>query len=249
MSKSKIIDYTKISPNQSGERNHAIDRITPHCIVGQMSVESLGAWFAKKSTQASSNYGIGHDGRVGLYVQEDHRSWCSSSGANDNRAVTIECACDPEHPYAFKHCVYVKLIDLCVDICKRNKKTKLIWLGDKEKTLDYKPKSNEMVLTVHRWFSDTSCPGAWMMDHMDDLARKVTAKLNAVYKIQFGCFKKRDNAQRLVKVLAERGYQCSIVKDSGYYCVRYGKYKSKSAAEKSNKELTKEGYKTIIVVG
>ena len=163
--------------------------------------------------------------------------------------MTIECACDPEHPYAFKHCVYVKLIDLCVDICKRNKKTKLIWLGDKEKTLSYKPKSNEMVLTVHRWFSSTSCPGAWMMEHMDDLARKVTAKLNVVYKIQFGCFKKRDNAQRLVKVLAERGYQCSVVKDSGYYCVRYGKYKSKSAAEKSNKELTKEGYKTIIVVG
>lgn len=249
MSKSKMIDYTKISPNQSGERNHKIDRITPHCIVGQMSVESLGNWFAKKSTQASSNYGIGHDGRVGLYVPEDCRSWCSSSGANDNRAVTIECACDPEHPYAFNHCVYVKLIDLCVDICKRNKKTKLIWFGDKEKTLNYTPKSNEMVLTVHRWFSDTSCPGKWMMEHMDDLANKVTAKLQAIYKIQFGCFKNRDNAQRLVKTLAGRGYQCSIVKDSNYYCVRYGKFTSKQRAEKMKKSLTDEGYKTIIIRG
>ena len=112
-----------------------IDRITPHCVVGQCTAEGLGDWFAKSSTQASSNYGIDRDGRVGLYVEEKNRSWCSSSNANDQRAITIECASDTSEPYAFRDVVYQTLIKLCVDICKRNGKKKLIWFGDKDKTL------------------------------------------------------------------------------------------------------------------
>lgn len=249
MSNSKLVDYTEISPNQSGERNHKIDRITPHSVVGQMSVESLGHWFAEKSTQASSNYGIGSDGRVGLYVPESHRSWCSSSGENDNRAVTIECACDPKYPYTFNKVVYKTLVDLCVDICKRNGKTKIIWFNDKNKTLSYKPKSNEMLLSVHKWFGNTTCPNKWMLDHMDDLEKAVNKRLQTRYIIQFGCFKNKDNASRLVRVLAGRGYDCSIVKDDGYYCVRYGRFKSKTKAEKMKESLTDEGYKTIIIRG
>ena len=112
-----------------------------------------------------------------MYVEEKNRSWCSSSSANDQRAVTIECASDTTEPYAFKDVVYQKLITLCVDICKRNGKKKLLWLGDKDKTLSYEPKSDEMVLTVHRWFANKSCPGSWMYARMGDLAVKVTAQL------------------------------------------------------------------------
>ena len=177
MSNSSLVSYTKLSPNHSGQRTHAIDRITPHCVVGQCSVETLGNIFAPTSRQASCQYGIGADGRVGMYVEEKNRSWCSSSNANDQRAVTIECASDAEAPYAFKDVVYNKLIELCVDICKRNGKTKLLWLGDKTKALNYTPASNEMVLTVHRWFANKSCPGDWMYSRMGDLATKVTAKL------------------------------------------------------------------------
>lgn len=249
MSNSKLVAYSEISPNQSGQRNHAIDRITPHSIVGQMSIEALGHWFAKKSTQASSNYGIGKDGRVGMYVAEICRSWCSSSSENDNRAVTIECACDPKYPYTFNQEVYQTLIELCVDICKRNGKTKIIWFGDKDKTLSYKPKSNEMILTVHKWFGNTTCPNKWMLDHMSDLEKAVNKKLQRVYKIQFGCFKSKNNAARLVKALAAQGYSCIIEKDSGYYCVRYGTLKNKAKAEKLRDSLTDAGYKTIIVAG
>ena len=112
-----------------------------------------------------------------MYVEEKNRSWCSSSNANDQRAITIECASDNTEPYAFKDVVYQKLITLCVDTCKRNGKTKLIWLGDKDKTLNYTPASGEMVLTVHRWFANKSCPGSWMYARMGDLAAKVTAQL------------------------------------------------------------------------
>lgn len=174
---SSLVNYTKLSPNQSGQRTHTIDRITPHCVVGQLSVETLGSMFAQKEKQASCQYAIGTDGRVLLCVEEKNRSWCSSSNTNDQRAVTIECASDINHPYAFNDKVYNKLIDLCADICKRNGKNKLIWISDKTKALAYEPKSNEMLLTVHRWFKAKACPGDWLMARMNDLATKVTAKL------------------------------------------------------------------------
>ena len=177
MSNSSLVSYTKLSPNNSGTRTHSIDRITPHCIVGQMSVESAGEWFSHESTLASCNYVIGADARVGLIVPESQRSWCSSSRENDQRAVTIECASDRTDPYAFKDVVFEKLIELCVDICRRNSKTKLLWLGDKQTTLNYTPAADEMVLTVHRWFANKACPGAWLMARMGYLATRVTAAL------------------------------------------------------------------------
>lgn len=161
MSNSKLVNYTKLSPNHSGTRTHSIDRITPHCVVGQCSVETLGNIFMNKKSEASCNYGIGTDGRVLLCVDEDNRSWCSSSNSNDQRAVTIECASELKHPYAFNDKVYNKLVELCVDICKRNGKKKLLWINDKNKALNYSTKSDEMLLTVHRWFDNKSCPGDW----------------------------------------------------------------------------------------
>lgn len=173
MSNSKLVNYTKISPNRNAPRNHSIDRITPHCVVGQASVESLGSLFANPGRQASSNYGIGADGRVGMYCPESDRSWCSSSPANDHRAVTIECASDNYYPYAFNWVVYLKLVDLCVDICQRNGKNRVVWLGH----ANYEPKSNEMLLTLHRWFASTVCPGEWLVQRMSDLASRINAKL------------------------------------------------------------------------
>ena len=154
---SKMVVHTKLSPNHSGQRTHSIDRISPHCVVGQVSAESLGNIFAKSSYKASSNYGIDKDGRIGLYVEEKNRSWCTSSNANDQRAVTIECASDTVSPYRMNDAVYETLIKLCTDICRRNGKKKLLWFGDKNKTLNYSPKSDEMIITVHRWFANKSC--------------------------------------------------------------------------------------------
>ena len=175
---SSMVAYTKLSPNHSGQRTHAIDRISPHCVVGRCTAEGLGDWFAKTSTQASSNYGIDKNGRVGMYVEEKNRSWCTSSNANDQRAITIECASDNTEPYAMNSKVYDMLIKLCTDICKRNGKKKLLWFADKDKSLNYAPKSDEMVITVHRWFAKKSCPGNWLYARLGDVASKVTANLS-----------------------------------------------------------------------
>ncbi|WP_165622576.1 glucosaminidase domain-containing protein [Streptococcus equi] len=174
---SSMVAYTKLSPNHSGQRTHAIDRISPHCVVGQCTAEGLGDWFYKSSTQASSNYGIDKNGRVGLYVEEKNRSWCTSSNANDQRAITIECASDTTEPYTMNNTVYETLIKLCADICKRNGKKKLLWFADKDKSLNYAPKSDEMVITVHRWFANKSCPGNWLYARLGDVAARVTANL------------------------------------------------------------------------
>lgn len=213
MSNSPLVSYTKLSPNHSGKRKMSIDRITPHCTAVQLSVERLGEIFANPNRQASSNYGIGKDGRVALYVDECNRSWCSSSNANDQRAVTIECSSDSTKPYAFNDAVYNQLIELCVDICQRNGKTVLLWLGDKEKTLNYSPKSNEMVLTVHRWFANKSCPGEWLFSRLGTLAETVTERLTPkhLYRVQVGAYRKKENAQKQLDKLKKAGFSGFIV--------------------------------------
>lgn len=174
---SQLVNFTQISPNKSVPRALAIDRVTIHCYVGQTSVENMGAWFVQTSAKCSSNYGIGSDGRVGLFVQERDRSWCSSSSENDNRAVTIECASDTKHPYAINDKVYATLLDLVTDICKRNGKTVLLWFGDKTRTLSYQPAPNEMVMTVHRWFANKACPGDYIYSRLSTIANEVTKRL------------------------------------------------------------------------
>lgn len=218
MSNSSMISYTKLSPNNSGERTMNIDRITPHCVVGQCSVETLGEIFSNTSNKVSSNYGIGVDGRVGMYVPENKRSWCSSSQANDQRAVTIECASDASKPYEMNYAVYKSLVELCIDICKRNGKTVLLWLGDKEKTLSYSPKSNEMVLTVHRWFSNKSCPGDWLYSRLGALAETVTKELSGnsehgdiIYRVQVGAFRNKKNAENYLSKIKKAGFPDAFI--------------------------------------
>lgn len=203
---SGLVAYKCLSPNHSGQRNHVIDRISPHCVVGMCTAEGLGEWFAQSSTQASSNYGIDRDGRIGLYVEEKNRSWCTSSNANDQRAVTIECASDTVEPYWMNEKVYASLIQLCADICKRNGKKKLLWFADKDKSLAYEPKSDEMIITVHRWFANKSCPGDWLYARLGDVAAKVTAALSGSEKeeqkkgLQATAFKDLTEAEVISKV-------------------------------------------------
>lgn len=180
MSNSKLVTYTRISPNKNSPRNQNIYIISPHCVVGQVTVERLGEIFANPNRDASSNYGIGLDGRVGMYVEEKDRSWCTSSAWNDNRAVTIEVASDTFHPYAITDAAYDRLIDLMTDICQRNGKNKILWFGDKDKTLNYSPKPNEMIITVHRWFDTKSCPGEYIYSRLGKIAQSVNTRLGAL---------------------------------------------------------------------
>lgn len=170
---SPLVNYTRISPNKTTNRNHAIDTITIHCVVGQCSVETLGEIFSKPSKQASSNYGIGYDGRIGMYVEEKDRSWCSSSGSNDNRAITIEVASDTTSPYAVNSKAYASLIKLVTDICKRNGIKELKWKADKS-LIGQVDKQN---MTVHRWFANKSCPGEYLYSRMGKIAEEVNKNL------------------------------------------------------------------------
>lgn len=176
---SSLSTYFLESPNIYGIRQKSIDRITIHCVVGQLNVETICSMMSKKSYNASCNYCIGSDGRIGMCVPENKISICSSSKSNDSRSITIECASDRSHPYKVNDKVYESLINLCTDICKRYNKKKVIWFGDKEKTLSYKPNNDEMVLTVHRWFANKACPGDYLYNKHSEIAKMVTNKLNS----------------------------------------------------------------------
>ena len=175
---SSLVSVTNWSPNNSGKRVYSLTRVSVHCVVGQCAAASLGTMFANPNFEASSNYGIGYDGKIGQYVSESDRSWCTSSYDNDNRAITIEVASDTFAPYKVKDAAYKALIKLLVDICKRNKKKKLLWFGDKTKSLNYKPKSDELVMTVHRWFANKSCPGDYLYNLHGTIAAEVTKQLS-----------------------------------------------------------------------
>ena len=173
---SKLVNYTRISPNRSVNRNHKIDTISIHCVVGQCSVETLGSIFASTSKEASSNYGIGYDGRIGLYVEEKDRSWCTSSSSNDNRAITIEVASDTYHPYRVKDVAYKSLIKLLVDICKRNGIKKLVWSTNKSERMNH---LNGCNMTVHRDYANKSCPGDYLYNLHGQIAKEVNAQLGS----------------------------------------------------------------------
>ena len=266
---SPLVSYTRFSPNNSGLRTHKIDRITPHCYVGQASVEDMAAWLCNPSTGASANYGIGSDGRVGLIVPESKRSWCSSSAVNDQRAVTIECASDTTHPYAFRDAVYQSLVNLCVDICKRNGKSKLVWICNKEKALAYTPKDDEMLLTVHRWFAAKACPGDWMMARMGDLANRVTQALDAStapaidttapttdttaptteesYRVQAGAYKIKTNAVAQRDKIKAAGFPAIITgPEDGSWIVQCGIYTVRDNARALKKKLKAAGFDALV---
>ena len=173
---SSLVSYTKISPNKTSPRTHAIDTITIHCVVGQVTVERLGDIFAPKSRGASSNYGVGYDGKIGMYVEEKDRSWCSSNYSNDNRAITIEVASDTTHPYAVTDAAYEALIKLVADICKRNNIKELKWKADKS-LVGQVDKQN---MTVHRWFAAKACPGDYLYNRHGDIANRVNELLGVV---------------------------------------------------------------------
>ena len=171
---SPLIDYTKLSPNHSGQRKHKIDTITIHCYVGQVTAKQGCDYFATTNRDASANYVVGTDGSIGLSVEEKNRAHTSSNASNDDRAITIEVASDTKHPYAVTDAAYNSLIKLCADICKRNGIEKLLWKADKS-LIGQIDKQN---MTVHRWFKSKACPGDYLYNRHGEIANKVNEILS-----------------------------------------------------------------------
>lgn len=177
MSNSSLITCELLSPNKTHPRSHAIDTITIHCVVGQVTALEGCRLFQSPSRNASCNYVVGKDGSIGLCVDEQDRSWCTggtlsvngmTGKMNDHRAVTIEVACEPKHPYAVTAAAYEALIKLVADIAKRNGMGALKWRADK--SLVGKP--GEQNMTVHRWFAAKACPGEYLYERMGEIAQR-----------------------------------------------------------------------------
>lgn len=174
---SSLVTYKKLSPNKNSPRNHKIDTITIHCMAGNLSIETCGNLFATSSKKASSNYGIGSDGRIALYVDEKDRSWCSSNAANDNRAITIEVANDGGAPdWHISDKALNSLIALVTDICKRNNIKELKWNADKSLI----GQVNKQNMTVHRWFAAKACPGNYLYNKHSYIAEEVNKRLGVI---------------------------------------------------------------------
>lgn len=253
MSNSPLVNYTKISPNKSSPRNHKIDTVTIHCVVGQCSVETLGNVFAPTSRQASSNYGIGYDGHIGMYVEEKDRSWCSSNAANDNRAITIEVASDTKEPYAVTDKAYAALIDLLVDICKRNGIKELVWSTNKADRVNHKNGCN---MTVHRDYANKSCPGTYLYERHAQIASEVNKRTNikpapekpsgGLYRVQTGAFKSKPNADTMLAKVKAKGFDTYMVKVGDLYKIQVGAFKVKANAEAMMKKLQAAGFSAFI---
>lgn len=256
MSNSPLVSYTKISPNKSSPRNHKIDTVTIHCVVGQCSVETLGNVFAPTSRQASSNYGIGYDGRIGMYVEEKDRSWCSSNAANDNRAITIEVASDTKEPYAVNAKAYAALVDLLVDICKRNGIKELVWSTNKADRVNHKNGCN---MTVHRDYANKSCPGTYLYERHAQIASEVNKRLGStnikpapekpsggLYRVQTGAFKSKTNADAMLAKVKAKGFDTYMVKVGDLYKIQVGAFKVKANAEAMMKKLQAAGFSAFI---
>lgn len=175
MSNSPLVTYTRITKNKTSPRNQKIDTITIHCIVGQWTAKQGCDYFATTDRQCSANYVVGKDGSIGLSVEEKDRSWCTSSRANDSRAITIEVASDTKHPYAVTDQAYEALIALVADICQRNGIKRLLWKADKSLI----GKVDQQNMTVHRWFANKACPGEYLYSRHGEIAERVNAILAA----------------------------------------------------------------------
>ena len=176
MSYSSLVEYVKISPNKTSPRDHDIDTITIHCMAGNLSIETCANVFAPTSRKASSNYGVDSNGRIGCYVDEADRSWCSSDRANDMRAITIEVANDggADTGWHVSGVAMNSLIKLVADVCKRNNIHKLVWSDSKDDRINHRNGCN---MTVHKDFKNKDCPGAYLMSKMPYIADEVNKLL------------------------------------------------------------------------
>lgn len=165
---SPLTEFVRLSPNVTFPREDTVKKITVHHMADDISLERLGEVFAEEDRRASANYAIDIEGRVALYAEECNRAWTSSSPENDHQAVTIEVANDEiGGDWHVSDASYATLVELCVDICRRNGIEELVYTGDATGNL-----------TIHRMFNEeTECPGPYLEGKMPQLAEAVNQRL------------------------------------------------------------------------
>ena len=235
MSNSPLANYPLISPNKNSPRNHKIDTITIHCFVAQVTAKRGCEVFQPTSKKASCNYVVGYDGSIGLCVDEGDRSWCTSSGVNDHRAITIEVASDNKEPYAVTEKAYAAMLDLVTDICKRNGIKKLVWSTNKNERMNH---LNGCNMTVHRDYANKSCPGTAKPEPEE--------QAKTLYRVQTGAFKNLANAKTQRDKVKAAGFDTYLVQSDGYYKVQVGAFAQKANATACAAKLKAAGFPTYI---
>lgn len=242
-----VVDF---GTRKSNARTEKISKITIHHMACQLGAEACAKMHRDGNREASANYYIGPDGVICAGVSEDRRAWTSSSGWNDQKSITIECAnCGGDPNWPISDATYKSLIKLCADICKRYNIT---------------PHWDSTIygsLTVHRQFSATLCPGPFLYNKITSgqVEKDIKAAMNVkpepqpvtkkLYRVQLGAFKKESNASRLLAEVKKKGYDAFMKKVGAYYKIQCGAFSKKENALNLKKKLEKDGYKPIIVEG
>lgn len=254
MAYSKLCKRVIESPNHSGKRTSKINIITPHIIVGLATMQTLGDIFKKPSRQASSNYGVCVDGIVGI-VDECNRSWCSSSNWNDQQAITIEVACENFYPYKVPQECFEDLVDLCVDICRRNGFKRMETTSSKDDLINkLNTKSDDTVLlSRHNYFANKDCPGKDLSSRFEELANLVNEQLkesiesnseevNKMYRVQIGAYTVKQNAINMKQKLIDAGFDAYIKEEdiSSSPAVKVPVSEPVIQTKKSNEEIARE---------
>lgn len=253
MSNSSLVSYTRISPNSNNPRNNKILKITPHHMAGNLGLEQFGNIVANPGRQMSSNYAIDSQGNIGLFCEEKNRSWCSSSPANDHQAITIEVANDGGAPdWHVSDKALTALIDLNVDICKRNGIARMNFTGNANGNL-----------TMHQYFNATACPGPYLKSKFPYIAEQVNKRLAAspeaapptpseqpssggLHYVQVGAFRVKANAQSYAELVKSKGFQAVIKESGGLYRVQLGAFSSEQNAETFAQQVRSAGFDAIV---
>lgn len=254
MSYSKLCKRVIESPNNSGKRTNKVNIITPHIIVGLATMQTLGDIFKNPNRKASSNYGVCVDGIVGI-VDECNRSWCSSSNWNDQQAITIEVACENFYPYKVPQDCFEDLIDLCVDICRRNGFKRIETTSNKDDLINkLSTKSDDTVLlSMHNYFANVECPGKDLSSRFEELAKLVNEQLkesdendseevNKMFRVQIGAYTVKQNAINMKQKLIDAGFDAYIKEEevTSSPVVKVPVNQPVVNTKKSNEEIAKE---------
>lgn len=246
MSYSVLTDYVRLSPNCTKPRNQKINAIVIHHVAGKATAEALGSIFAAESRQASSNYGVGIDGRIGCYVEEENRSWCSSNREIDHRAITIEVSnCSGAPDWKVSDQSLEATITLCYDICRRYG-FELNYTGDKSGNLH-----------KHEWYAATACPGPYLGAKFAYIAEEVNRRLKAqsapqteenIYRVQVGAFSQRANAEAQLAQVKALGFADAFIAevDDKLFRVQLGAFREKANADAMLKKVQEKGLKGFV---
>lgn len=170
-----------------GRSGRKIEYIAIHHMAGILTAKQCGAIFQNGSRKASSNYGIGKDAEVGLYVEEANTSYCNSNWDSNCKSVTIETSNSSlGGDYPVSNAVLNKLIELVADIAKRNNLGKLV-------------KGQNLVW--HRMYTATTCPGDYLLSKIDYIAEQAN-KINGQDNSKPETTNKKSNEEIANEVIA-----------------------------------------------